>query len=391
VKVALVSTYPPARCGIGEYTHNLRDALSEIDPATTYVVIAEKMPVAMAQQQPGVIRAWHRDEAWPAHIASAIRELRPDVVHLQHEEAILNQDGRLVRLLTELRNMDVATLVTLHSVYPGIFAVPGRMRPGPFHRALAAAGAQIIVHQQGGCADVLRAQGVPREAIAVIPHGTISIEKPDRTLARAKLKLPDAPTVLFFGVLHRKKGIHTLVKAFPNVRKEIPSGRLLIAGQPRQRNIIDTLYRRWLEPKIARGVSEGWLTHHLGFIADDCVADYLAAADVVAFPHNQTYGSASGVLHLALAAGCAHVCTRGPKFFEAYEAFGDRIPEAFAQPGDAASWTKALVAFLGDTSLRHRAEQAAKAYGQITRWSEVARQHAQLYATRASLRLKTRL
>lgn len=48
-------------------------------------------------------------------------------------------------------------------------------------------------------------------------------------------RLPDDPTILFFSVLLPRKGIETLLQAFPGVLRHCPAARLLIAGSDPRR------------------------------------------------------------------------------------------------------------------------------------------------------------
>ena len=55
--------------------------------------------------------------------------------------------------------------------------------------------------------------------------------------------LPDAPTLLFAGRLVYQKGVDILLRAFARVVKEVPTARLLIAGDGPERAALTTLIR----------------------------------------------------------------------------------------------------------------------------------------------------
>jgi hypothetical protein len=108
----------------------------------------------------------------------------------------------------------------------------------------------------------------------------------------------------------------------------------------------------------------------------------------VLFPHDQRYGSASGVFHLALGAGRATVCSSSPKFGEAREIFGRQIPAAFAPARDVAAWSTAIETMLSNPALRLEAEGLAREAAQATSWTTVGARYVQLYrevATRAKM------
>jgi glycosyltransferase involved in cell wall biosynthesis len=345
-------------------------------------VIAEKhKPMAETEQE--VHRYWRRGRSWEKDILQGIDELKdkPELVHIQHEEALLHQDKRFPWLLDQMRQRGIATVVTLHSVYRGPLAPPGRWNPKRFHRALSDTSQALIVHQNAGCADVLRDHGVPTDQVSVIPHGTLNFDTPTREEARKQLELdPTAPIVLFFGVIHPKKNLHILLQAFDEVAEAVPGAKLVIVGKPRQRNILDKSYTLWLEKQVMQnGLRKGWLDYRRGFLADELLPSYLAATDIVTFPHKQRYGSASGVLHLALTAGRAVVCSRGPKFTEAYDHFYQRFPHSFPPSNDAGAWARGLIRLLKDPELRAEMEGMASELGRDTLWANVAKQHLDVY------------
>ena len=84
-----------------------------------------------------------------------------------------------------------------------------------FHRAIAANAEAIVVHQQVGGRDILERQRVPPAKIQVIAHGTPHVDGGiARRRARAPVACPtDAKIALFFGVIHPKKNLQTIVAA----------------------------------------------------------------------------------------------------------------------------------------------------------------------------------
>jgi polysaccharide biosynthesis protein PslF len=380
MRIAIVSTFPPAACGIGTYSAKLRDALR--GAGITATVLAED--VAGAPDQDGVVRAWHRRDRWVGAIVERVRAAvpRPAVVHVQHEEAILGQDGRMPALCEALRALGVATVVTLHSVYRGGLGwLPGRWGAIKFQRALGRAADRLIVHQQRGGADWLAAQDV---AATVIPHGTELLALPPAAEARRALGYGASDRiVLSLGFIHRRKGTHTLLRAFGDVVHDIPEARLVIAGRPRTRTPFDAVYRRHLERLMRPGLGR-WIDYRPGFLDDTDVIRLLAAADVVSLAYNQPYGSASGILHTALGAGRAVLCARQLKFADAIDAWGERPAGLYPAAGRPADWARALVRVLSDDVLRGHLAERSSSLAAATAWPAIAARHAEVYRATAS-------
>lgn len=385
MNVAFVSTYPPAPCGIGEYTHHLRTAVEQAAPDLRVSVVAERHPQATAERHAHVARHWRRGTAWDQDAAEAVRRLAPEVVHVQHEEAILGQDGRLIRFLQAVGAMGVRRVVTLHSVYGGRLGLPFWWPPPLFHRAIARNVEAIVVHQHQGGRDFLERQGVPPALIHVLPHGTVAPPGVDRSVARNQLGIPlEDRVALFFGVIHPKKNVQTVVAAAQRAHESVPHFRLLVTGSGRRRTVLDRLYTARLERQMQPGITSGWLDYRPGFLPDDKVTAVLAAADLVLFPYNQGYGSASGVFHLALAAGRATVCSLSPKFGEAREIFARRLPGAFVPAKDSAAWARALTELLNRPDVIAEGEALARAAAAATSWTSLGPRYAELYRSVAA-------
>ena len=381
MKVVFLSTYPPAPCGIGDYTRELRQAVERSAADVTVEVVAERHPAVEQELDGNVERVWMRGGDWDRAAAAAVIARRPQVVHIQHEEAILHQDGRLIRFLGALGKAGIARVVTLHSVYGGRLGVPIFWWPPPmFHRAIAANAEAVVVHQQVGGRDILERHRVPSEKIHVIPHGTPHVARGTRAAARAQLSLPaDAKIALFFGVIHPKKHLQTIVAAAAAVAAAVPGFRLLIAGRLRDRTVFDHMYGRKLARAMGPGTAGGWIDFRNGYIAAGDIPVYLAAADVVVFPYDQRYGSASGVFHLALGAGRACICSSSPKFGEAREIFARKIPAASAPARDVPAWERAMIQLLSSDSLRAEAEELATAGAAKSAWPVLGQRYVQLY------------
>lgn len=379
-RIAFVSTYPPTPCGIGRYTASLIGALKTKKPGTLLEVIAETEGGALSEIE-GVRRSWSRRGNWEKDILRETGRGKFDILHIQYEEAIFGQDARLIRLLSALRQDRVKTVITLHTVYEGFSGwVPGRWLPRRFYRALAENCDLLIVHQDRGMKDRLIGQGVPPSKIVVIPHGSTPLDLPEKIGARQRLNLEvDSKIVLFFGFIHQKKGVHTLVRAFDGLVREIPTARLLIAGLPRRRHVLDSLYFSWLKWIMRPGIRKGFIDFHPFYVPDEEMPYYFAAADLIALPHHQFYGSASGVLHAAMGAGRPFVCSRGPKFDEAIQRWAADVPQPFPPPGNSSKWRGALTDILRDDNLRRQIAQISKDFGARTSWSQVAERHLRIY------------
>ena len=228
-------------------------------------------------------------------------------------------------------------------------------------------------------ADRLIEHGVAPDSVHVIPHGTTRMQLPARDASRASCGLrPEGTVFLFFGFVHGKKNVHTVLEAFLRIASRRSEAQLVIAGRPWDHRWYNRLYLALLRAR-ARVSGARARVHFLErFIPDEEVPRLFSAADVILLPHRQAYGSASGVLHQALGSGNAFLCARGPKFENAEGAFAD-VPEVFVPPGAIAAWAEAMDAFCADTGLRDRCRAGARLFAEQTSWEHVAEQHRRVY------------
>jgi len=159
--------------------------------------------------------------------------------------------------------------------------------------------------------------------------------------------------------------------------RAVPGARFVVAGRLRRHSYIgDSLYAWWLERKLLRNER---VIYRPGFIPVDDKPAYYAAADLVVLPHRQPYGSASGVLHEALAARRPIVCSHGLKFAELVERLAPVVPDACPRAGDVAGWQRGIERLLGDDTARARSLEVIDALADETSWARSAEAHAALY------------
>jgi glycosyltransferase involved in cell wall biosynthesis len=131
---------------------------------------------------------------------------------------------------------------------------------------------------------------VDPEKVAAIPHGHYRerYEPVEQGESRADLNLPaDERIYLSFGSIRPYKGIPDLIRAFEDV-----DGLLVVAGNPKYDD---------LEAEIRRLAGDrDDVCLDLGYVPDERVPSYFAAADVTVFPYRDIYNSGSVVLAMSL-------------------------------------------------------------------------------------------
>jgi glycosyltransferase involved in cell wall biosynthesis len=209
----------------------------------------------------------------------ALEARRRGVVHLQGWER--TSLGLVATGLLLLRGAPI--VYTAHNTFER------RRRSLDGARVFAALARHTVVHT---AADRPRVRG----SVSVIPHGhyadVADQARPVSPLAaRQALGLaPELPVVLLFGVLRPDKGLGDLLLA----AAQAPHWQVLVAGK--EDGALDAEGEALARPELA-----GRVTIREGFHEIDAVAEFFAAADLVALPYGRA--SQSGVLHLAYGFG----------------------------------------------------------------------------------------
>lgn len=156
----------------------------------------------------------------------------------------------------------------------------------------------IITHCQFIKDEIVRLYNIKDTTkIVVVPHGNYIDSYPnniDKLTAREKLGIPKDNTVfLFFGSLHKHKGIIDLVDAFTD--NFLDKASLIIAGAPREEKL-----QQLIEDKI---VDKPNILLIPETIPDEQVQIYMNASDCVVLPYKEF--TTSGVLILAMSYGKA--------------------------------------------------------------------------------------
>lgn len=267
-------------------------------------------------------------------LAAVVREVDPDLVHLHSSKA-----GLVGRLVVRRRR---PTILQPHSW--SFYAVTGPVRRATLAwERFAVRWTDLVL-----CVSQAEAQAAVQERVrvrcVVIPNGVDlaahrAAGAQDRERARARLAVPqDCALVVCAARLHRQKGQHRLLDAWPAVTAAVPTARLVLVG--------DGPDRAALRARAVPGVDLVGVSSEVGA--------WFAAADVVAAPSTWE-GMSLSVLE-AMAAGRPVVATAVPGMRElVVDGVGALVPL-----DDPAALADALIARLRDPALAAREGAAAR-------------------------------
>lgn len=380
--VALVSPYPtndrPGQSGVAWYSRCLAHALADAGAHVTVVAPGERGSYRIEKDGPvQVDRCFHRGPAGVLKAVGGAFATGSPVVHVQHEAFLYGGPETVPSVLAALARIRQAgrgPVVTMHQVVEPsavgrAFTEIHRVNiPPPVARAglaamqtsVARTASRVIVHEEAF-------RKVLTDAV-VFPLGGNVAPGPADVLAAGAARMraaagagADALLVLCFGFVAPYKGFEAALEAAALAG---PAVKMVVAGGEHPRlegqGYLDGLRRRY-----------GGVAHFTGFVPDDQVGAWFAAADAVMLPYPQPFSS-SGVLADAAAHGVP-VLVSGP------------LAEVIGFPAEAAVPLQpaALAARLRDLAAdRSRLEPLAALTATLRQgrsWEELARRHIALY------------
>ena len=205
----------------------------------------------------------------------------------------------------------------------------------------------VIAHNLSSQRELVRVLRVPERKIHVIPHGNYLGHlgaMPPVASARAELNLSrDAQVLLFFGQIKEVKGLDLLLDALAVVKGLVPKVYLVIAGKMWGQDFAT------YQSQIDRLGLGGHCVAHVRYVADDEVAAYYAAADLVVLPYRKIYQS--GVILMAMSYGKPVLASDLEGMKEVIE---DGVTGFLFRADDASDLAKRLQAVLADRACMER-------------------------------------
>lgn len=369
--ISYLSTYPPRRCGIAQFTRDLRAAVGR-----------EGSVFALARASTGV----PPQASWPAEVADVIVDDDPndyrvaarrinasgvDVLSVQHEFGLYGgPDGDAI--LGFLDRLHLPVVTTLHTVP----ASPTRGQRRVLE-AIAQRADRLVVMSEAAAARLMSGYDLGSTSVDTIPHGVPDLPLHPVGPVRAELGLRGRRVVISFGLVGPGKGFEHAIEAMAMVREAIPDALYVILGATHPDLLArdGESYRESLMELVARRDLEGSVRFEDRFVDRMELSRWLAASDVFVTPYPNLDQVVSGTLAYALGAGLAIVSTPYAHAAELLAGGGGVL----VPPADPARLATALIEVLGDDAHRLRLRTRALASGAPMRWPVVGRSYRSLF------------
>lgn len=312
-------TYTTGVSGIASFAKNIVRHLDR-----KILVIAQQdtySPSFYTEDKALVVRSYISNtySMWIRIIRTLLRFPKISKVLMQFDFALYGgvlQSMLVVPFLLILKLLRYQTHIVLHTVVNDVHDLSGHVGLGKgwideikaqvyngifhtFYRIVGVLTAQTIVIDESLVPIVKRY--ISNEKVICIPHG-VDIDMPTVTKEHAREELgyaKDEHVVMYFGFVNWFKGADFFVDAFSQTKHIYgKKARFVIAGGE-SATLNDKAYYQKYFQEVVDKVSESKSITMTGFVPQDKINLYFAAADLIVFPY-RTLMCASGVMSLTL-------------------------------------------------------------------------------------------
>lgn len=371
MKIAYVSTYPPFPCGIGEYTDFLIEKVSkhaEVDEIHVFTVFGNEY------RQLGkitLIPSFERRSENLSFLLRSIKEVRPDVTHIQHEYSNFRADNSFLELLDELRNF-TNVVVTLHNV------IHSSSKIYKHQLEIIELSKAVFVHSPL-CEYELWIQGADMKKVFLMPHGThINQERAKREEISKifhDININGEFILLIPGFLRWDKGIPFLEEALPEIFINFQDIIIIIAGSPQAEGEEYLLLKRVIS-KIEKEYQNVVFTKC--YLPRKKLLALLSCCDAVLLPYREWRGhlGISGILHLAIGSLKPILASRIPRLME----YTTMFPELSFVEGDIEGFVKVLHTLRKNyDKFFELVKQNFSEFLKRTSWDVISKRHLEIY------------
>lgn len=355
MKVAHVTLYPPkgkkhvSGSGVVSYSKNL---IAHITTQQAVICHTEHSPERYQEGGVDVRRVFHRSPGFVRQVHKELQEIGADVIHFQQELALYGGIATAYLLQWLVFFHRRRAVITLHGVvdpnniddqfvHENNSNLPVWLVQIAFriiYTPLMKWARQVIVHEEYFKDIVVKAYGIDPGKVKVVPHGVETVERSERTAARAQLNLPEqADIALFMGYATGYKGLDLLIEGFAKYAAKNPKAYLVIGAGEHPKLHSDPVYKAEyarLQQKAAGLIAKDQYEWR-GFIPEDQIASYYSACDVSLYPYT-TAMSSSGPMSFAIGAEAPFLVSSAfaDIFGHAPHLVFERTPDALAQKLD---------------------------------------------------------
>ncbi len=376
MRVCFISgSYPPIRCGIGDYTQKLTTALAK--QGVSVSIITSRAGVAASNDGKvtvlPLVSQWNA--AARAEILAQLKLTRPQLVNIQYPTQLYGRDLNINLLPTFIRRQTrIPVITTVHefSTYRGA----GKLRVG----LSGLTSNRIIVTDQTNLRQIESVFPFLKTKLVHVPIGA-NIEPQfvsfNRQQQRALYGATESDVVLaYFGFISPSKGLETLLPAFELAQRAYPELRLLLIANHHVADANFADYHRRIEDMLAQ-LFPRERVYWTDYVSPTQVSAFLASADIAVLPFVDGASLRRTTLLSTLLHGLPTLTTSGAGTIR--DGLGEEAGVQLVPPANIPALANAIKVLASDPAERQRLSVHARAFANRFTWSSVAHQTLTIY------------
>ena len=373
IRLCLVSSYPPNRGRLSEYTKDLALRLSDRREISHIQVLADKVNGkqnhAIEEKGIEVSRTWQPDNPISilALIPSIVR-LRPDIVHFNThfqsfgKSRLANFIGLCLAPLLGLFGFKVIT--TMHNFGDIVDLEKVEVRNHIVNRLaiflvtkFLLAKSNVVVTVESYIERLSGRYGFNN--MRYIPHGT-SVEG-QKTNANARKR------ILMFGHMGPYKGLPVLMECFESIKRKRSDIDLVVAGSshPNFPDYLNAFEKDYQDVTFT------------GYVPEEKLSSVFNMASVVVLPYLTATGT-SGVFHKSCSYGKPIIVSDLPEFRELVREGASAV---ITEPGDADSLEESILRVLDNEKLASEMGSKNLEYAKSESWEVISKRYSEAYSS----------
>lgn len=364
MKIAILSTYPPQKCGIATFSEDLYKSLQIASTDTVHIIALTQ---GTDEQFPEEVVATIDKHQIKSYVQAADLINTYDVCVLQHEYGIFGGEcGEYILTLCNLLHIPIVT--NFHTILPKPSA-----KEKEILQHLGQLSSLITVMTNWAVNMLNSIYQIPVDKVRMVPHG-VPVFDYQQELAKQKLNLQGKKVLLSFGFLGRGKGFETAIEAIKDVHD--PNFVYIILGitHPNVYKEEGETYRNQLIERCKSLGIEDKVDFVNEFASPKLLHDYLTACDMYVTPYPNENQISSGTLSFALGAGAAVIST---PYLYARDLLADERGLLF-DFCDSNALSKIINNLLENPILLDKYRSNARRHGETMQWPNVGRNYAAL-------------
>ncbi|CAN5530447.1 glycosyltransferase family 4 protein [soil metagenome] len=374
MKITLVGTYSPRKCGIATFTKNLCDAIEinsdKLNTEEVRIVAVDDIENGYSYDDKIFFAIKQECRQDYTDAANAINNSGTDVCILQHEYGIFGGESGIY-ILTLLNHLKVPAIATVHTV----LKKPSFLQK-VIIQEIAKSVFKIAVMSKMAVEFLKTIYEIPAEKIILIEHGV-----PDTVgnseIVKEELAVFGKKRFLFtFGLLSKNKGIETVIKALPDVIVNHPDVLYIVLGNthPAVLRHSGEEYRDSLVNLAQRLNVDKNICFINRFVTDEELFTFLKNVDIYITPYLNEDQITSGTLSYAIGAGAASVST---PYWHAKELLDHERGKLFPFK-NATALNELLNELLDDPFKLQAIQKNAYQYAQYLKWPRIGARYIKL-------------